>query len=893
MLPKPALPFLCWPLLLGGGITVADAILRDATLHAQGVTTAAISGTVRIADGSDPEGARVIVRNTATGYVLDAEVRRGSFLVQGLEAGGPYTILVRRIGALARRWDGVILTLGEPLRLEVTLEPAPLQLDSVVVVAANQSPLSCCHGGTATTLSDSLLHRLPSLNRDVYDFLRLVPQLSTRIGFGRGISGAGVDFRLNDFLANGVSERSLGGSQPPEFANGKSLPFEAVREYQVLLAPFDVRYGNFAGAMVNAVTRSGINRFQASGFGYGRSDALARGGDLAVSPYEQWQYGASLSGPIHRDRVQFLFASEFDRVSSPMVGPFVGQPDGASRPVPVSDADLARLGSVLQQQYGLTSGSGGPVPNRHRLRNLYGRLDAALPKWNSRAVFWVNDSDGRDEAFDRDDSPEVFPLSSSATEQLLDTRTIALQLYSTMRRPGGGHNELSLSRRTISLQAVPDVRQPIVQVAVPATTGGLTTVVTGTPAGAQGEGIKSWDLNLRDDLTLPLGASHVVSVGLEVERFHLETSSLENTFGTWTFQSLDSLEAGQAERFELGRDFGSAGVPISGGQLAAYVGDHWRVGERLSLTLGLRADRLTVSGRAPYNPTVDSLFSRRTDQLPSGTVHLSPRIGFTWDLHGTGRDQVRGGLGIFTGRPPLAWFQVPLQNYGVGIGTLQCGTEPDDDGPPPSFEPDPLNPPIACADGAGLSDPPTGDVELVDPDLRMARTLRGVLAYERRLPGGLIGTVEGLVTRNLSDFLFVNLNLAGPQAVDRRGRVLYGSIDSLGRSTPARVTDAYLSVIELRNVSRNHSVQVAASLARQFEGGFAAMASYTWTQVRDVQTPLRINNRGLVNWSSRAISGRHEDLSPGISLNDVPHRVVLAGTWRAPWRKWLTEISLL
>jgi carboxypeptidase family protein/TonB-dependent receptor-like protein len=897
-LPKPVLRLLGSPLLIVGSLAGTAPAFPDSELYAQGVTTVGIRGTVRMADGGDPEGVQVVVRSTATGFVIETEVRRGSFLVQGLEAGGPYSITVRRIGATARRWDGVFLTLGEPLVLNVILEPAAIQVDSVVVVAANQSPLSCCHGGTATTLSDSLLHRLPSLNRDVYDFLRLVPQLSTRIGLStstglaRGISGGGVDFRLNDFLANGVSERSLGGSQPPEFAGGKSLPFEAVREYQVLLAPFDVRYGNFAGAMVNAVTRSGTNGFQASGFGYGRSDALARGGDLAVSPYEQWQYGASLSGPIHRDRAQFLFASEFDRVSSPMVGPFVGQTTGASPPVPVSNADLARLESILQQ-YGLKSGSGGPLPNRHRLRNLYGRLDAALPKWNSRAVLWVNDSDAWDEAFDRADSPEFFALSSNATEQSLGTRTIALQLYSTMRRPGGGHNELSLSRRTISLQSTPDVRQPIVQVVVPATTEGVTTVVTGTPTEAQGQGIKSWDLNLRDDLTLPLGASHVASVGLEVERFHLETSSLEDTFGTWTFLSLDSLEAGQAERFELGRDFGSAGVPISGGQLAAYVGDHWRIGERLSLTLGLRADRLTVSGRAPYNPTVDSVFSRRTDQLPSGTVHLSPRIGFTWDLHGTGRDQVRGGLGIFTGRPPLAWFHVPLQNYGVGIGTLQCGTAEDDLGPPPPFEPDPLSPPIACADGAGLSDPPPGDVELVDPDLRMARTLRGVLAYERRLPGGLLGTVEGLVTRNLSDFLFVNLNLAGPQAVDRRGRVLYGSIDSLGRSRPARVTNTYPSVVELRNVSRNHSVQVTASLTRQFEGGFAAMASYTWTQVRDVQTPLRINNRGLVNWSSRAISGRHEDLSPGISLNDVPHRVVLAGTWRAPWRKWLTEISLL
>jgi hypothetical protein len=265
----------------------------------------AIRGTVQMADGSDPEGARVVVRSIATGFVLDTEVRRGRFLVQGLEAGGPYTITVRRIGALARRWDGVFLTLGEPLELHVVLEPAAVRLDSVIVVAEPPVPLSCCHGGTATTLSDSLVHRLPSLNRNVYDFLRLVPQISTRIGFAPGgISGGGVGFRLNSFLTNGVSERSLAGSQPPEFAGGKSLPFEAVREYQVLLSPFDVRYGDFAGAMVNTVTRSGTNRFQGSAFGYGRTldplhqpFILSRGpGHLARCPRRR------SAGATHRER---------------------------------------------------------------------------------------------------------------------------------------------------------------------------------------------------------------------------------------------------------------------------------------------------------------------------------------------------------------------------------------------------------------------------------------------------------------------------------------------------------------------------------------------------------------------------------------------------------------
>ena len=892
-LPKAPFRFLPCPLLVVGGLAAAASIFTDTKLHAQGVTTVAIRGIVQMADGSDPEGARVVVRNTATGFVLDTEVRRGSFLVQGLEAGGPYTIAIRRIGALARRWDGVFLTLGEPLELHVVLDPAAVRLDSVIVVAEQPVPLSCCHGGTATTLSDSLVHRLPSLNRNVYDFLRLVPQISTRIGFAPGgISGGGVGFRLNSFLINGVSERSLAGSQPPEFAGSRSLPFEAVREYQVLLSPFDVRYGDFAGAMVNTVTRSGTNRFQGSALGSGRSDALARGGDLAAPPYERWQYGASLSGPILRDRVQFLVASEFQQLDAPMAGPFVGQPAGASPPVPVSEADLARLENILGQ-YGLQAGSGGPVENKNGINNVFARIDAALPRWNSRAVLWVNYSDSRSRAFSRQTAPDTFALSSHAADQSVDARTVALQLYTTLRRPGGGHNEFSVSHRSLSFQGIPEVRQPIVRVAVPATSGGLTTVITGSAPQAQGGLAKGRDVTLRDDLTLPLGGSHVAGVGVEAEWFRIEPGGVMNAYGTWTFLNLDSLEAGRAERFELTRDFGSARVPISGVQFGGYASDYWRVGNRVSLTLGLRGDLLAVSGRAPYNRAVDSLFGRRTDQSRRRRIELSPRIGFTWHLLGTGRDQLRGGLGIFTGRPPLAWFHVPLQSYGEGTGTLRCGSFPGDLGLPPPFDPDPLDPPITCAGGAGVNVPPPGDVELVDPNLRLARTLRGTLAYERRLFGGFIGTLEGLVTRNLSDFVFENLNLTGPQGRDPRGRVLYGTLDSLGRGRPVRVTDGLPSVIELRNVSRNHSVQVSASLVRQFEGGFAAMASYTWSRVRDVQTPLRVNTRGTLNWALRAISGRHDDLTPGISLNDVPHRMVLAGTWRAPWRRWLTELSVL
>jgi hypothetical protein len=71
----------------------------------------------------------------------------------------------------------------------------------------------------------------------------------------------------------------------------------------------------------------------------------------------------------------------------------------------------------------------------------------------------------------------------------------------------------------------------------------------------------------------------------------------------------------------------------------------------------------------------------------------------------------------------------------------------------------------------------------------------------------------------------------------------------------------------------------------------AATASYTFSRVRDVSTAFRTNVGGVANWSARAVSGRHDNMSTGISLNDVPHRVILAGSYRAPWKGWPTELS--
>jgi hypothetical protein len=176
----------------------------------------------------------------------------------------------------------------------------------------------------------------------------------------------------------------------------------------------------------------------------------------------------------------------------------------------------------------------------------------------------------------------------------------------------------------------------------------------------------------------------------------------------------------------------------------------------------------------------------------------------------------------------------------------------------------------------------------------LAETFKSSLAFDRRLPWGMIATVEGLYTRNLSDFVFVNLDLAGSVGVDPHGRALYGRISPDGTVATTATVSAnrrFSEVIELRNQSKNYSFQVAVRLEKRFSDRLEATASYAYGRVRDVQTPPSGFN-ALENWrTGRVVSGLHGEISAGVSALDVPHHIVLAGTYRAPWRRWVADFS--
>src|SRR5690242_6529235 len=164
-------------------------------LHAQGVTTGAISGVVTDQSGHAAENAQIQVTNTSTGYTTGALTRSdGHYYVQGLEVGGPYTVAVRLLGYTPETRDSLRLSLGQNLVVNFTLQQQAAQLAGVTVTAESNPVFSPSNKGVETTVSDTALRRLPSLDRNFTDFVTLTPQVSTA---GPGLSGGGVNNRYN------------------------------------------------------------------------------------------------------------------------------------------------------------------------------------------------------------------------------------------------------------------------------------------------------------------------------------------------------------------------------------------------------------------------------------------------------------------------------------------------------------------------------------------------------------------------------------------------------------------------------------------------------------------------------------------------------------------------
>jgi len=910
-------------------------------MHAQGVTTGAIAGTVTDATGKPVDGAQIKVVNRSSGYSASASTRsNGYFMVPNLESGGPYTVTVRRIGFEASVRSDVNVPLSQTTRVDFKLIQQAVALGSVLVIAASDAAIfSPTRQGVSTQVSDTLVSHMPLLNRNITDLTKLVPQVITP-GTG-GASAGGMYNRLNNYTVDGASQNdrfnlNSSGGIPGGAGNGRIISADAVKEFKVLLSPTDVRQANFTGMLFNAVTKSGTNVWHGGAMYNYRNDANMASANFRATPINVRQFGFQLGGPILKDKLHFYLAPEWQHRTSLASGAFIGQSPNASATLNVPSDSVALVQGIVLAKMGFDAGTSGRLDISNPLSNLFGRLDYQISD-GQRLVFRQLINQTENTSFSRNTSTFTavpttqttgFRLGSNSFVGIDKNKSSTVQLFSNFASGISneflvGINSISDARNLPTDKLFPEMAVGVVPVGATgaAATNPTAAITFGTEQFSVGNLATQKINEFQDNVTIPWGA-HNFTLGARYEQVKIYNNFPQALGGVWRFANIAQLNAtptpipiGYAVGYPNNGDINSVPAVFKTNMPSVYAQDQWTTKSNLTLTAGIRIDMPRFVASPLVNQAAADSFasgvnlrgtaaqkaaglSINTSWMPKDQMYFSPRVGINWDPNGDQTSQVRANVGVFTGPPPFILVANALQNNGLGLVLLSCAGAAT-----PAFTADVNNLPKTCLGGTaplpGASG--TNTLNVNDPNFKYPQYAVASGGVDHQLPMGFIGTIEGIYKKSINGLRILDRNLLHPKldatgnvVTDRNGRVLYA--DDI--SVTSGVTNASQYAIQnfkgvaftqrvvfLSNESESYNYNLTGMLRRKF-GNLDWTGAYTYTRAFDVQALT--SDRAISNWNNgREYSGLEDDNTLTPSPFERRHRVITYGTLTVPWMQKL------
>jgi len=871
-------------------VTVAG----PAALDAQGVTTAAIAGVVTDSSGAPLEGARVVALHGPSGTAYAAVTRAdGRFTIPGMRVGGPYRVRVALVGYRQEVQDQIQLTLGGTADLRFALTRATLELEPVTVTATSNPVFSAERTGAATTISTAQIAHLPTISRRIEDLLRLTPQYSP---MSFGFSFAGQDNRLNNMTIDGsYFNNSFGlAGQPGDRTGVAPVSLDALQQLQVNVAPYDVRQGNFVGAGINMVTKSGTNDVTGTLYYNTRNNDFV-GTDAGPNTFNPGTFkyhdiGVALGGPIIRNRLFFFGSFEDDGQTLPgttfLARSDPTQPVGGSL-TRVLASDLDALSSYLKTNFNYITGPYQGYDFKVPSTRFLARLDYNLNDRNKLSLRYnlLNSSsdillsNSASLGFgNRRSSLDALNFANSNYAILENIRSIVGEWNSSLGRNMSnnlivGYNESDESRKNISPPWFPEVE---------ILNGGTNYTTFGFEPFTPANQLRYHSYQLQDNYTVYL-PKHSLTFGVSVEKYHSTNVFFQGAQSIYVYSSLAdfytdandylvnpsrTVSPVRLRRFQVGySNIPGQAEPVQPLDVlysGVYAQDEWRPIPNLTLTGGLRIDAPKFKNTAYDNAVADTMTFRdasgapvhyNSGSLPGVNLLISPRLGFNYDLHGEQKTQIRGGTGIFTGRPAYVWISNQIGNTGVLTGFIQADTTTAF-----PFSPNPDAHKPANVTGAPAT---TFALALTDPNFKFPQLWRSNIGVDQRLPWGLTGTAEFLYSKDVNGIAYINANLPAVQAA-------FSGPDSRPRWTSNKIYSAVNNAIVLTNEGNGYSWNLAFSLERAFRNGWFAKVGYTYGVSRNTVDAGSIasgswtGNPILVNPNTPAVG--YSQFSPGPRL---------------------------
>ncbi|HEX3553394.1 MAG TPA: TonB-dependent receptor [Thermoanaerobaculia bacterium] len=840
--------------------------LAGSALAQTDVTTSRISGTVEGTDKAPLPGVTVEATNKDTGLKLvDVTDAKGFYRILNLPTGN-YTVAATLDGFATATADNVRLLLGSTPTINFTLQSARI---SESITVTSEAPLvEATNTTVGTTIQTEQIEHLPILGRDFKNLVLLTPEtrldsernnlsLSGQRGINTNITVDGVDYN-NAFFggATGVAE----GRAP------LSISQESIKEFSVITNGASVEFGRSGGGFVNIITKNGTNALHGSGFYFDQPHSLisdfatpklAPGQSLppgfSTKPADQKkdQYGASLGGPLQRDRLFYFLSYDKQKqdVTIPISANNLDPAVFARYPV------LASPPQYVQTQDGYVG---------------FGRLDYQIND-SHRLLGRVNVA-----SYTGENGTSSAPNRTASVNGLEGMKAWTYVGSYSGQFSANLLNDLNLTYvKEDTPRADKGLNLPEIDVNAPNTRYGEVSFLPITSTNDRKGG--------SDTLTY-LAGNHVVKGGTEYNTTTIDQVFKGNWRGVYIFNNQADFLAGRWSQYrqfaglngltadEAGRaNFGQK-------ELAFFLQDQWFVRPNLTVSFGIRQESLDNPNDPVLNPNdrnADGSFNL-TAHIPDTKTQLSPRLGISWAPDE--KSALRFSAGRFWSRTPAILFAQLLTANGIratqySINATQAGGAVT--GPPsPTAGPFPgwgtgFNPVgVAPLDLSHLSKLAAPGVFAIDPNFKDPYTDRVTLGGEREIFARTVLALDFTYARTRQLERLTDLNRAYDGTISSNGLPHYST---------TRPDPAYGTITTLKSDAESKYTGITATLRRRYDNHFSYYGAVTYSKDKDSDSNER-NFAGI-----QAEDFNNLGLNYGYSNRDQRWKSVLNGLWDTPW----------
>jgi hypothetical protein len=858
------------------------------------VTSSTISGFVKNLNNEPLVGATVEATHQPTGTKYKTSTNKtGFYVLPNIRVGGPYVVTASYVGYNTKKESDVNTELGNTSDVSVRLSESVNTLKDVVITSTKNNTFSKDRTGATQQFGRRELTTIPITGA------RTIDGITKYNPFGNGNSFGAQDSRLNNFTIDGSQFNNnfgLGSSAQAGGRTGASaISLDAIDQIQVNVAPFDIRQSGFTGAGINAVTRSGSNQIEGSLYQTQRDNSStyvgnnARGTTVTASKFDEKVRGFRLGAPIIKNKL-FIFGNYEDIVRTEPGTTWIsdGSPLTGTQVSRVKYSDMQTLSNFMKDKFGYITGPWEGYSNTNSSKKFLIRTDWNINDKNKLTLRYVHHNSSAEINISNSQSAgngnrttqyNAMSFQNSGYVIMDNTRSAVLELNSKLSNTL--HNNLIVSYdKQIEDRAYMSKMFPTIDIK----DGSSTYTSVGFDPFTPSNKLDYTTINLTNNITKYLN-KHTLVAGVNFQKYQSNNLFYPASNGVYIFNSLSDFYTaanqslannGAPSTFVPARfQFRYSALPgavepmqtLKTNRLDLYLQDEYKASKNLNLTFGLRANIISFENTALENKAITAMTFAdgekwNTGILPKTQLLLEPRFGFNWDASGNKTTQVRGGTGVFTGRPPYVFLSNQIGNNGVLTGFIDAsGSAATKYG----FTSDPNKYFIPSTPTL----PSTFDLALTDPNYKMPQVWKSNLAVDQKLPWlGLVASIELLYNKTLNAVHYYNANL--DKSVGKLGGVDNRDLYA-GNDNGVRVNDNVSMAAVLTNKNGTYHQSATFKLEKPASKGLWGYIAYTTANAKDYMSAGSIASG---SWQSAVSINGNNNL--GLSTSDfvVKNRIV-------------------